>query len=146
MPQIDPPFPSFTFVALKMAELRLPAYRRTHLERYHPYARAVRQRLEDAFMAIDAAASSPPGTPPPPQLSSLPQRPTTPCVDNNVSSFELDGPAIGAEPKEDAAPVGEDQDQLGRTKIAAALAELVGVLRRRLALLVLDAHNAEIRK
>ncbi len=58
MPRIDPPFPSFTFVATKMAENRLPAYRHTHLGRYHPYARVVRQRLEDAFMVRRSSYSS----------------------------------------------------------------------------------------
>ncbi|RDX53040.1 hypothetical protein OH76DRAFT_1399632 [Lentinus brumalis] len=140
MPRIDPPFPSFTFVATKMAENRLPAYRHTHLGRYHPYARVVRQRLEDAFMAIDAAAST---VPPTPAL-----RPTTPRiepVDIDVSSFELDGPVAEGE-QEGVLPGVEDQDQLGRPKISAVLTDLVGVLRRWLALLVLDAHNADARK
>ncbi|TFK85900.1 hypothetical protein K466DRAFT_566344 [Polyporus arcularius HHB13444] len=141
MPRIDPPFPSFTFVATKMAENRLPAYRHTHLGRYHPYARVVRQRLEDAFMAIDAAASTAPPTP-----ALRPTTPRTEPVDNDVSSLELDGPVVEAEPEEEVLPRVEDQDQLGRPKISAVLTDLVGVLRRWLALLVLDAHNADARK
>ncbi|RPD62024.1 hypothetical protein L226DRAFT_535402 [Lentinus tigrinus ALCF2SS1-7] len=148
MVRLDPPYPSFTFVMMS-SELRLPAYSHKHQRRHHPYVRVGRRRLEDAFMAIDAAASSPPPSPVQPQL-----RPTTTCtgrVDNDVSSFELDAPAVGAEPEEDTAPpaaadAGPQHQPLGRTKIVDALAELMGVVRRRLALWVLDAHNSALRK
>ncbi len=85
-----------------------------------------------------------------------------------MSSLELDGPVVAGEPEEEVLPRVEDQDQLGRPKISAVLTvsvcfgrvcmfwsvvrelivdqDLVGVLRRWLALLVLDAHNADARK
>ena len=59
MPRIDPPYPSFTAAVTKMAELRLPAYRHAHRQRYHPYAKAIRQQLEleDAAMVCPSGFS-----------------------------------------------------------------------------------------
>lgn len=55
MPRIDPPYPSFTFVLSKPLprndrSSRLPAYRASHMGRYHPYARVAPSQCQDRLM------------------------------------------------------------------------------------------------
>ncbi|KAI0636932.1 hypothetical protein C8Q77DRAFT_535431 [Trametes polyzona] len=55
MPRIDPPYPSFTFVLTAPpprtnASSRLPAYRASHMGRYHPYPRVAPGRCQDRLM------------------------------------------------------------------------------------------------
>lgn len=55
MPRIDPPYPSFTFVLSKPLprndrSSRLPAYRASHMGRYHPYARVAPTQCQDRLM------------------------------------------------------------------------------------------------
>lgn len=52
---MQPPYRSF---ALAMSELRMPAYRSSHLERFHPYSRAVAHVHHDQqFMASITVSS-----------------------------------------------------------------------------------------
>lgn len=45
--RIDPPYPSFTSIMVKMEpSFRLPTYRSTHAARFHPYPRGGPRRLE----------------------------------------------------------------------------------------------------
>lgn len=53
--RFDPPYPSFTLVMAKVESptfdpSRLPPYRSSFLERFHPYPRSSGQRAEDIFL------------------------------------------------------------------------------------------------
>ncbi|KAI0362141.1 hypothetical protein OH77DRAFT_1515442 [Trametes cingulata] len=56
MPRVDPPYPSFAFVLSSTLEprnarsSRLPAYRASHMGRFHPYPRVAPGRCTDRLM------------------------------------------------------------------------------------------------
>ncbi|EJF63065.1 hypothetical protein DICSQDRAFT_179719 [Dichomitus squalens LYAD-421 SS1] len=137
---VDPPYPSFTLVMIAAdPSLRLPSYRSSHLGRFHPYPRGGSRRSEDrdifvnAYMYTEGSSTNVPAQPC--------LRPARRCVevpDNDVSSFELDPPVVGVEYDEyelrafSGVPTG-----LSRSKLAEALADLLGELCRRCSQLTL---------
>ncbi|KAI0362140.1 hypothetical protein OH77DRAFT_22459 [Trametes cingulata] len=56
MPRVDPPYPSITLVLSSPLQprnnrsSRLPAYRASHMERFHPYPRVVPERCRDRLL------------------------------------------------------------------------------------------------
>ncbi|KAI0370302.1 hypothetical protein BV20DRAFT_1052633 [Pilatotrama ljubarskyi] len=132
MPRLDPPYPSFTLVMTSLESSRLPSYRSFHVIRFHPYPRTARSRPEERLITImdrrtfegpiiaEAAAAA--------QI-----RPTSGCEeapDNDTSTFELDPlPVLSAEPEQQDPPAeAEAAAELGRSKLAAALTDLLGAL------------------
>ncbi|KAI0362143.1 hypothetical protein OH77DRAFT_23193 [Trametes cingulata] len=61
MPRVDPPYPSFAFVLSSPPEprnarsSRLPAYRVSHMGRFHPYPRVAPGRCTDRLMVCPRA-------------------------------------------------------------------------------------------
>ena len=53
MRRLEPPYPSFTLVMNKAQDFdvsRLPAYRKSYLERFHPYARVSTRQPSEMLM------------------------------------------------------------------------------------------------
>ncbi|EJF63067.1 hypothetical protein BD309DRAFT_985596 [Dichomitus squalens] len=119
---------------------RLPAYRFSHLGRFHPYPRSAPRRAEDALMqTVDYRTRT--GLDP---ILEEPEpvriRPLVVCQeipDGDVSSFELDYPVVGDTEFFDqnaAAPM-----EVGGGLKAGLLHLLVALRRRSLALLAAGA-------
>ncbi|RPD66173.1 hypothetical protein L226DRAFT_609065 [Lentinus tigrinus ALCF2SS1-7] len=108
--RFDPPYPSFTLImtqpqAQNFDISRLPAYRSSVLERFHPYARKATRRNQDRLMlTIDRRYAAQP------IAEEATTAPTPPIVEE-----EDEGLAAGG--------------QLARGKLAAALAVLLEILR-----------------
>ncbi|KAI0748161.1 hypothetical protein C8Q80DRAFT_1270601 [Daedaleopsis nitida] len=103
---------------------RLPAYRSSFLERFHPYGRAAASHhAQDRLMTtVDHRYRERP------ILEAQPDRPAEPCCqeipDSDALPGEQNSPAVGVE--DDEIPVGE---RLGHSKLAAAFSALLEALR-----------------
>ncbi|KAI8998606.1 hypothetical protein BD414DRAFT_475552 [Trametes punicea] len=141
MTRVDPPYPSISYVlsnpqARNAQSSRLPAYRSTHVGRYHPYPRAEPGRYEDRIMvagdrheAEELALEGP---------LVVPRRRVTTCVempDGDSHPYEDDPlPVVGVESDiMDAYPSANIGDTAAGSlsKVVAAISELLVAMRRK---------------
>ncbi|OJT04316.1 hypothetical protein TRAPUB_4950 [Trametes pubescens] len=137
MPRIDPPYPSFTFVLSKPLprndrSSRLPAYRASHMGRYHPYARVAPSQCQDRLMnTIDYRYADEPLW----EETVGEAQGVTTC--ESLSDNDNDSaisPVVDAEHENAAESPALPQAQLSRSKLVATLTDVLVALRRHLAL------------
>ncbi|KAI1795847.1 hypothetical protein LXA43DRAFT_1090481 [Ganoderma leucocontextum] len=97
---------------------RLPSYRSSCIERFHPYARVSARRPQDTLMTtVDYRYRE--GA-----------RSAARCEEahNDVSAYEEDPPAAGVDVDREV-PAESPEERLGRSKLAGTLTELLDALR-----------------
>ncbi|KAI0374934.1 hypothetical protein BV20DRAFT_403133 [Pilatotrama ljubarskyi] len=134
MPRAEPPYPSISSVLSSPSQprnarsSRLPAYRASHMGRFHPYPRAAPGRCQDWLMStVDYRYVEDP----------LWEETVgdTEHVAEHEEHASVDEEALPAtahrEPSDDAALAGpEVGSQLGRSKLVATLSDALAALRR----------------
>ncbi|KAI0273543.1 hypothetical protein BC834DRAFT_966055 [Gloeopeniophorella convolvens] len=125
MPVPAPPYPSFTLVMTTSPfaaydNMRLPAYRGSHLGRYHPYPRSHPSHHEEHMTTVDYRFSDPP-------------RPPVPCVTAKPSFATIveDAESAGHESDASTMVVTDSLHKRRKVKIATErLRAIVTALRR----------------
>ncbi|KAL1944471.1 hypothetical protein VTO73DRAFT_2901 [Trametes versicolor] len=137
MPRIDPPYPSFTFVLSKPLprndrSSRLPAYRASHMGRYHPYARVAPSQCQDRLMTtIDYRYADEPLW----EETVGEAQGATSCENLSDGDDGDNGPSPAVDTEHGSVADSSVPPQaLSRSKLVATLTEALVALRRHLAL------------
>ncbi|KAI0374931.1 hypothetical protein BV20DRAFT_1048933 [Pilatotrama ljubarskyi] len=133
MPRIDPPYPSITLVLSSPPQIRntrssrLPAYRASHMERYHPYPRVVPERCRDRLLrTVDYRYVEDPLW----EEEAAMEEGRVAINGEGANSHLQHESAVSVSVREEKAEqIAGEGPSLGRNKLAAALSDILAALR-----------------